>query len=144
MKLDIDPRLPNSGPDLLTRLSTRLYEFLRQVATAVNERELIYTEVELTDAATVTIDGAIKRCFRLTLGGNRTLATPINLVAGNVINLALKQDATGSRTVTWGSDWDWGVAGTPTLSTVAGRVDFVSAYYSGAHSKLIAIFWKDA
>lgn len=102
------------------------------------------TEVTLTDAATVTIDAALSNNFQLTLGGNRTLANPTNLTSGMVINLVLKQDATGSRTVTWGAKWDFGLAGTPTLSTGASKVDFISAYYNASADKLLATFRKAA
>lgn len=142
MKVDRDPRLPTGGG--LGALIVRLYEVLRFIADAINERDLVYPEFLLTDAATITIDASVARNCRVTLGGNRTIANPTNVAAGNVINLAIKQDGTGSRTLTWGSEWDWGTAGTPTLSTGASKVDFVSAYRTDAHSKWIAIFWKAA
>lgn len=101
-------------------------------------------EVTLVDGATVTINAALGNNFELTLGGNRTLANPTNLTKGMVINLVLRQDATGSRTVTWGTTWDFGLAGTPVLSTGASKVDFVSAYYNATAGKLLASFRKSA
>lgn len=101
-------------------------------------------EVTLVDGATVTINAALGNNFELTLGGNRTLANPTNLTKGMVINLVLRQDATGSRTVTWGTTWDFGLAGAPVLSTGANKVDFVSAYYNATAGKLLASFRKSA
>lgn len=101
-------------------------------------------EVTLTDAATVTIDATLSNNFELTLGGNRTIANPTGLTKGMVINLVLRQDAIGSRIPTWGAMWDFGLAGTPVLSTGANKVDFVSAYYNGTAAKLLAVFRKSA
>jgi len=104
----------------------------------------VIDEVTLTDGATVTIDADVSNNFQLTLGGNRTIANPTNMRKGGVINLVLRQDGTGSRTVTWGSKWDFGAAGAPVLSTGANKVDFVSAYYNATADKLLAAFRKSA
>jgi hypothetical protein len=77
----------------------------------------------LTDAATVTPDMADSNNFTLTLGGNRTLANPSNLTAGQSGSIFLVQDGTGSRTLAYGSQYDF-IGGTaPTLSTAASAVD---------------------
>jgi hypothetical protein len=81
----------------------------------------------LTDAATVTPDFALNNNFTITLnvaGASRTIANPTNLVAGQSGSLFVIQDSSGSRTITWGSSWDWAGGGTaPTLSTGANAVD---------------------
>jgi hypothetical protein len=77
----------------------------------------------LTDGATVTPDMADSNNFTLTLGGNRTLANPSNLTAGQSGSIFLVQDGTGSRTLAYGSEYDF-IGGTaPTLSTAANAVD---------------------
>jgi len=77
----------------------------------------------LTDGATVTPDMADSNNFTLTLGGNRTLANPSNLTAGQSGSIFLVQDATGSRTLAYGNQYDF-IGGTaPTLSTAANAVD---------------------
>jgi len=77
----------------------------------------------LTDGATVTPDMADSNNFTLTLGGNRTLANPSNLTAGQSGSIFIIQDATGSRTLAYGSQYDF-IGGTaPTLSTAANSVD---------------------
>lgn len=75
-----------------------------------------------TDAATVTFDLSAKSNWKLTLGGDRTLALS-SATASSRFTLILKQDATGSRTVTWfgGILWPGGTA--PTLTTTAGKYD---------------------
>ncbi|MBP7501152.1 MAG: hypothetical protein KA784_00030 [Aquabacterium sp.] len=104
----------------------------------------VVDEVTLTDGATVAIDANLSNNFQLTLGGNRTIDNPTNLRKGGVIHLVVRQDATGSRTVTWGAKWDFGSAGTPVLSTAANKVDLVTAYYNGTADKLLATFRKSA
>jgi len=77
----------------------------------------------LTDGATVTPDMADSNNFTLTLGGNRTLANPSNLTAGQSGSIFIVQDATGSRTLAYGNQYDF-IGGTaPTLSTAANAVD---------------------
>jgi hypothetical protein len=77
----------------------------------------------LTDGSTVTPDMADSNNFTLTLGGNRTLANPSNLTAGQSGSIFLVQDGTGSRTLAYGSQYDF-IGGTaPTLSTAASAVD---------------------
>ena len=61
--------------------------------------------------------------FKLTLSGNITLANPANLTAGTTGSIFVVQDGTGSRTVSYGSSWDF-IGGTaPTLTTAASSVD---------------------
>jgi hypothetical protein len=77
----------------------------------------------LTDGATITPDFAVANNFSVTLGGNRTLANPSNLTAGQSGSIFIVQDATGSRTLAYGSQYDF-IGGTaPTLSTAANSVD---------------------
>jgi hypothetical protein len=77
----------------------------------------------LTDGATITPDFAVANNFSVTLGGNRTLANPSNLTAGQSGSIFITQDGTGSRTLAYGSQYDF-IGGTaPTLSTAANAVD---------------------
>lgn len=77
----------------------------------------------LTDGATISWDMSQGYNAKVTLGGNRTLATPTNPVLGIDYSLAVIQDGTGSRTLTWPSCFDWGATGAPTLTTTASKVD---------------------
>jgi hypothetical protein len=77
----------------------------------------------LTDGATITPDFAVANNYSVTLGGNRTLANPTNLTAGQSGSIFITQDGTGSRTLAYGSFYDF-IGGTaPTLSTAASAVD---------------------
>ncbi len=79
----------------------------------------------LADGATVTPDMDSSNNFRLTLGGNRTLANPINQVEGQSGVFVIRQDATGSRTLTFGSNFKFPGGIAPTLSTSADAMDVV-------------------
>tara|TARA_Y100000813_G_C24125912_1_gene335123 strand:- start:232 stop:765 length:534 start_codon:yes stop_codon:yes gene_type:complete len=81
------------------------------------------TITTLTDGATVTPDFAASNNYTLTLGGNRTIANPTNLTAGQSGSIFLVQDTTGSRTVAWGSYWDFAGGVAPVLTTTASAVD---------------------
>ena len=88
-----------------------------------------------SDGATITFDMNESNTHSVTLGGNRTLAFT-NTADGQAFMIRLKQDGTGSRTVTWtpgGSAtilWAGGVA--PTLTTTAGKVDTFGFFRSAA------------
>ena len=77
----------------------------------------------LTDGATITPDFSDSNNYSVTLGGNRTLANPTNLVAGQSGCIWITQDGTGSRTLAYGSYWDFTGGTAPTLTTTANAVD---------------------
>lgn len=93
--------------------------------------------VALTDGATISVDASLSNNFKVALSGNRTLANPTNLTDGMVLNLKVKQDATGGRTLAYGTKYKWGGGTAPVLSTAANAIDFVSAYYDAADDILI-------
>ena len=75
--------------------------------------------------------------FSVTLGGNRTLANPSNIVAGQSGIIVITQDATGSRTLAYGSYWKFAGGTAPTLTTTANAVD-VLAYYTNSTTTITA------
>jgi len=88
----------------------------------------------LTDGATITPDFATANNFTVTLAGNRTIANPTNLTAGQSGSIFIVQDGTGSRTAAWGSYWDFAAATAPTLTTTAAGVDRVDYVVRSATS----------
>lgn len=80
--------------------------------------------VALTDASSISWDVANAQVATITLGGNRTMSAPTNLVNGGFYALGVIQDSTGSRTLTWNSVFKWTSGVAPTLSTSAGAYDF--------------------
>ena len=77
----------------------------------------------LTSATTVTIDMADSNNFSCTMAHNIVFANPSNDTAGQCGSIFLIQDGTGSRTASWGSDWDFAGGTAPTLTTTAAAVD---------------------
>ncbi|OYW56776.1 MAG: hypothetical protein B7Z29_01800 [Hyphomicrobium sp. 12-62-95] len=82
-------------------------------------------EVPLTDAATIAWDMATAFDLRVTLAGNRTLANPTNVVIGKKGRLRVIQDATGGRTLSFGSAYSFVGKAAPTLTTTANAVDWL-------------------
>ena len=96
----------------------------------------------LTDGATITPDFALNNSFTVTLGGNRTLANPTNLVAGQSGVIIINQDGTGGRTLAYGTYWDFSGGTAPTLTTTASAVDMI-AYFVVSTSRINCVFTGD-
>lgn len=84
---------------------------------------------DLTDGATITIDAALSNYFQVVLGGNRTLANPTNPRDGQTLEVLVRQDGTGSRTLAYGSKIRWPDGTSPTLTTTANRADLIVMTY---------------
>jgi hypothetical protein len=91
--------------------------------TVIGNKNAYMPPLALTDGATITPDFGLDNNFTLTLGGNRTLANPTNLNAGQSGVIFISQDGTGSRTLAYGSSWDFPSQTAPTLTTTANAVD---------------------
>jgi hypothetical protein len=96
----------------------------------------------LTDGATITPDFAAANNFSVTLGGNRTLANPTNLTAGQSGVIKISQDGTGSRTLAYGSYFKFPQGTAPTLTTTASAVDIL-AYYVESSTRITARLMAD-
>lgn len=87
------------------------------------------TFTALTDGTNIAVDASLSNNFRVTLGGNRTLDNPTNLKNGMTLNFRIKQDATGTRTLAFGSKYKWPGGSVPPLSPAANAVDLICAQY---------------
>ena len=96
----------------------------------------------LTDGATITPDFALANNFSVTLAGNRTLANPTNLTAGQSGSIFIVQDGTGSRTLAYGSFWDFTTGAAPTLTTTAAGIDRID-YIVRTTGSIHAVFTGD-
>ena len=90
-----------------------------------------YGETAVTNAtsgATETLDLESGNVFDLTLSANCTitLSNPPASGTSGSFTLILRQDGTGSRTVTWPASVDWASATAPTLTTDASAVDVLT------------------
>lgn len=91
----------------------------------------------LTDGANISISLADSNNFTVTLGGNRTLDNPTNIVAGQSGSIFIVQDGTGSRTLAYGSYYDFAAGTAPTLTAGAAnavdRIDYIVRSSTSIH-----------
>ena len=97
------------------------------------------TITALTDGATITPDFSVTNNYSVTLAGNRTLANPTNTTAGQSGSIFVSQDGTGSRTLAYGTNWDFAGGTAPTLSTAASSVDRID-YVVRTATSIHAVF----
>jgi len=98
--------------------------------------------VTLTDAATIATDLSLGNQFQVTLGGNRTLGAPTNVVAGQSGVIRVVQDSTGSRTLAYNSVFKFPGGTAPTLTTTANAVDLL-AYHVESTTRIAVRFIGD-
>jgi hypothetical protein len=91
----------------------------------------------LTYASTVNTEASAASIFDLTLTGNVTLANPTSGVNGQTIRWRIRQDATGSRTITLGNKFVIPSSATSPLpfSTAANAMDILAATYHAGRDK---------
>lgn len=88
--------------------------------------------VELTDAPTVVVDWSRGNTQAVTLHANRAITFAHGQKGGHYM-LIIKQDAHGSRTVKWPAGVRWPGGSPPTLTTLAGKTDYISFFYNGVN-----------
>ena len=94
--------------------------------TVTNYTETAYT-ANTSTAITVSLSNGTVQI--LTLTGNCTLTMP-TAAAGKSFIIILRQDATGSRTITWSTvNWAGGTA--PTITATASKQDIYSFFSDG-------------
>ncbi len=96
--------------------------------TVTNYTETPYTANSSTAITLALTNGTVQI---ITLTGNATITMP-TATAGKSFVLLLKQDATGSRTVTWTTvKWPAGTA--PTITSTASKQDIFSFFADGTN-----------
>ena len=93
----------------------------------------------LTPGTTVTPDFAASNNFSLTPAQAFTLANPTNAVAGQSGIIAITQDATGGRVISWGGNFKAAGGTKPVLTTAANAVDYISYYVESATRIFVSI-----
>jgi hypothetical protein len=89
----------------------------------------------LTSSSTITVDCDLAPVHKVTLAVNTGFVIT-NLSSGQTVTIIIVQDATGTRTGTFGTDTSTAVkfaGGTPTLSTAANAIDVVTIYNDGTN-----------
>lgn len=119
---------PNFATTMTNALAAKAALATAQTFTAAQRGAV----VALVDGATITPDFAAGNNFSLTIGGNRTLANPTNIVAGQSGIITVTQDATGNRTLAFGSYYKFGGGTVPSLTSTAAAVDDLAYYVRDA------------
>ena len=97
---------------------------------SIKEYTIGFDPVTYTGDGTTTFDLSVSNKHFFTFGAQNETFTFSNPVKGANYIIVLKQDATGSRTITFPTvKWAGGTA--PTLSTGANEIDIVSMFYDG-------------
>lgn len=117
--------VPASDTTIATDQITDKRVVIPQIATLTSQA--------LTDGATINWNVASGAFATVTLGGNRTLANPTNLLAGASYAVKVTQDGTGSRTLAYGSVYKWAGGVVPVLSTAASAVDILTFISDGTN-----------
>lgn len=89
--------------------------------------------------ASFSWDCGADQVLQVTLSANSTISFPTNAQRGATYILVVKQDATGSRTLSYtnqsgqqtNGSWKWPGGTTPTLTTTAGKRDILTFYFDG-------------
>lgn len=93
-----------------------------------------YTEethsADVTSTYTISLSNGTVQILTLTDNCTYTFPTP---VAGKSFTLFQKQDATGSRTVTWDSNVEWPLSTAPTITSTANKMDVFSFISDGTN-----------
>jgi len=101
-------------------------------AARIQGRQLASTVQVIADAPTLNWNADLGGVFQVTLGGNRTMAAPTNLVAGGHYTMIIKQDGSGSRLMNWNAVYKF-EGGIKALSTAANAVDIAMFVSDGTN-----------
>jgi hypothetical protein len=95
----------------------------------------------LQDGPTINTDCSTGNVFKVTLGGNRTLAAPTNLGTGATYIWNFVQDTAGNRELTFNSVFRFPQGSSKVLSTATGAIDIYTAMSDGIN--LYGVLAKD-
>ena len=116
-----------------TQLSSTVSDFESTVSGTVRSytKQQNFGTTTLSDGANISWDLDDNQVSKVTLAGNRTLDNPTNMVDGATYILRVIQDPTGTRTLSYGSAYDFGDIGAPTLTTTADKIDILTFVSDG-------------
>lgn len=115
--------LQTNGTDALVLASGKIVN-----PSVTNYTETLYAANTGTAITVSLANGTVQQ---LTLTGNATITMP-TVGAGKSFIIMLKQDATGSRSVTW-STVTWPSATAPTITGTASKQDIYSFFSDGTN-----------
>lgn len=93
----------------------------------------------LTDQANIDWDLALGGAAQVTLGGNRTLNAPTNMVNGARYRLKVIQDGTGTRLITWNAVYRFPGGVDPCLTAAINCIDILVFDCDGTHMDCVGM-----
>jgi hypothetical protein len=99
-----------------------------------------FNATTLSDAANISWNLDDNQVASVTLAGNRTLDNPTNMKDGATYILTVKQDVTGTRTLSFGSAYKFPGGTAPTLSTGTNQIDIITFISDGTNMYGVAQF----
>ena len=93
----------------------------------------------LTDQANIDWDLALGGAAQVTLGGNRTLNAPTNMVNGARYRLKVNQDGTGTRLITWNAVYRFPGGVDPCLTAAINCIDILVFDCDGTHMDCVGM-----
>jgi hypothetical protein len=121
--------LPTSTDTLVGRATTDT--LTNKTLTNPTVTNYVETPFTANSSTAITIDLANGTVQIITLTGNATITMP-TATSGKSFIMFLKQDGTGSRTVTW-STVKWAGGTNPTITATASRQDIYSFFADGTN-----------
>lgn len=97
------------------------------------------TPQTLTDQAAIDWDLAAGGAAEVTLGGNRTLNAPSNMVAGQRYRLKVIQDGTGTRLITWNAIYRFPGGVHPCLTAAVNCIDLLIFDCDGTYMDCVSM-----
>jgi len=96
-----------------------------------------FNATTLADVENIAWDASANQVTSVTITDNRTMSAPSSQVDGAFYSLAVIQDGTGSRTMTWNAVFKFPSATAPTLTTTASARDEFTFKSDGTNMYLV-------
>lgn len=119
-----------SGVEILANKQIANASTINSLGDITAKRYLSTIPTAVTAAATTSLDLSTGNVLTVNLGVNITTLNIANAAAGTYL-IKFKQDATGSRDVSFPAAWKWAGGVVPNLTNTANKIDIVTLIYDG-------------
>jgi hypothetical protein len=127
-----------SGNAALVDLSGKVSKGGDVISGTVVSTSQSYSEPSaIVSSGVILLDFSSANNFEVTLEGSSTLAPSVSPSGGQNGSILIRQDGTGSRTLSYSGGWSFSNGSAPTLTTTASGVDLL-AYYAPNTSTIVA------
>ena len=105
--------------------------------TLVVDSQSYGTITTFVGSGVINLDFSAANNHEVTLEGSSTLGAPVSPSGGQSGAVVIRQDGTGSRTLSYSGGWSFAGGAAPTLTTTASGVDLL-IYYVGSPTEITA------